>query len=614
MPVVPRYDAQVAPGISRATQNIQASPDAFGAAQGRALQSVSQGLDIVAQRAEQIQNERDEVSARQAFIAASGEARERMRGEGGYLTRQGEDAFNSYGDFAREVDDIGGRYAQGLSPNAQRAYDQLWASRREGILNSGATHAANQRNAHAQMVFEAGMIDSRNNAIESYNQSREFNAFLESGADNIRSRLAAQGIRDSDDEDGPRPVQVAVDAWRSETIRLSITAALDNGDIAGAEALFEAREDFLVGADRETARALIRNEGMLTEMQAAAADIFEQFGTDRAGARRYIRENWSGQEEQTLLSLHGGLLSEHEDEMERSRREVQRSTLELLQNGAQWEDLSSSQRAALPEATQIRLMERRPLATDPQRNLEVMTMAPEELAKVDLLEVYTWANESDFNRIESRVTAAIRAEEEGREVSRAERVRVESQRAAVERIAGLNRVTDVAQINEIMTDLQQAVTERENELNEPMGQAEFEEFVDNYTRLVVFDRPRGRPAASAAASAPGHMGAAVRLISPGQDRTRASTVLSENSSALGFAQQSHRQAVVLAASAMINEYPDLGNEVDTGELARLYREVIDNAAPGTITPYYIERTMLRLFARDVNQRAGALAATQAEEE
>jgi len=619
MPTIPRYDSEVAPRVSQRKQSIQATPDAFGAAEGRAMQGVSSGLGLIAQRAEEVQNERDETAAREAFVSASGRLREAMRGENGYLTRQGEDAFEGYNDFSSEVDNIGGEHGQPLSQNARRIYDQLWASRREGALNSGATHATNQRNAHRQMVLEAQVDQHRNGAIEDAGMmSRAFTADgdvttifdqeLEAGADAIRAGLASQGVTDA------TVVSNAVDSWRSETIRISIAATLDNGDTEGAERIFNSREQLLIGADRETARALIQQEGMREEMQAATSDIFAQFGTDTAAARRYIRANYSGEEEDNLLSRYNGRVSESRADREAVRQTSEREALEILDNGGGWDDLSSSQRASLDESLRVRLMQGRPLATSPQRYLDVVSMQPEELARVDLVDVWSWASESDYRRIEGMVRSAQTAEREGREVSRSDRVRVQSQSAAVARIATLNGVTDEDEVYRLMTDLQQAVDERETQSGEPMTQAEFEEFVDDYTREVIFDRPLGGSQV-ALQSAPGPAGMLARVFTPGQEEVRASTALSQDTAALNFAQQEHRQAVVLAASAIAREYPNLEGEVDVVTLNRIYREVIDNAAPGTITPWYIERTMLRLYARDVDRRADDLrSAIEREEE
>ena len=278
MPTVPRYESRVTSGVSQARQNIRVSADAFGAAEARALGDAAQGISAVAEYAERRQAEDDETSAREAYVAASDALRDRMRGEKGFLTTQGRNAEEQYEQFIRDVDSIPTKLAANLSPQAREQFDAMWQSRSEGALNSGATHVFNERASYQEQVRSAELQERANAAIESSGNAGAVYAEVGEGTRLVREQALASGA-------DPEVADAAAAEWRSNQLLVSISAALDTGDVPAAEAIYSWNDgEFLVGADRAQARGLIDTANRQAREQALAQDVFSRFGTDeRAG-------------------------------------------------------------------------------------------------------------------------------------------------------------------------------------------------------------------------------------------------------------------------------------------------------------------------------------------
>lgn len=463
MPTVPRYNAQVGLGISQGRQNIQASPAAFGAAEARALGSVSQGINQIAQRMEEIQLENDEAEAREAYINLSDGLRNLSRGENGFLTLQaGQASEEALSSYYEEIEALRAEAAGRLRGDALEMFEELAFSRLESARNQGAAHALSQQRVARDMQHAAMLQDRRNNALEAMTPA-EARAELGAGEQAIRERMAGQ---DAD------VINSAVDEWRSETIELAISAALDSGDRDRAEAILGSMGNLMVGgADTRMAEA-IREDGQVEEHQAAAADIFAQFGSDLAAARRYIRENYAGRDEDFILARYNRLVTEGEEARQEAEDQVLQEALDVLSGGGTIDDLTTSQRRALPTSTQLALAEGRPLVTDNRRYLEFLNQVsgPDGLkyaAAIDLAEVATWADASRFNEIRNAVLEAraqeraLRQGQEPPDPSEFETVRQRAShlRPLLAGVRGLNLSDDgdAREIAEMMVELERRV-------------------------------------------------------------------------------------------------------------------------------------------------------------
>jgi hypothetical protein len=144
-------------------------------------------------------------------------------------------------------------------------------------------------------------------------------------------------------------------------------------------------------------------------MQAASADIFAQFGTDAAAARRYIRANYSGEEEDNLLSRYNRLVTEREEEQRDAREASAEQLYSLFASGATIDDVPPSLRGAffaLPAEVREAMMEGHAMYSDIALRQKLDTMTPEELGRHDIPSLMGRLSEADFNRYSGYIRSA----------------------------------------------------------------------------------------------------------------------------------------------------------------------------------------------------------------
>lgn len=478
MPLIPRYSATEVPGVSQARQNIQSSPNTFGAAQGRALQDVSSGMDAITARLEAMQAEADEVAATEAYVAASDALRTRMRGENGFLTLQGESAEEGYNALLKDAGAVRDQYGANLSPNARRAFDAQIASRYESVANQGATHVFNQRQARQEAAVSAEITDRRNNAIENHGDPVLMGVELQAGADATRRRGRALGLDDD-------TINTAVDGWRSETILLAVNAAIDTGDTAGGQALLErysGDDGMLVGADRVNAEALVRTATARTRAQADIEGIYARFGSDERSALRYIRENYEGEEEDLLSSRYSRRVAADEASTEAVVSGLIARATEVVNKGGSIYDMSPSEFGAIPSDVREYFLRRErgePASTNYEAFSAFMQASPQELRDTPLGEIRAVLADPEFNQVMARRNDTM---------SPGEYTRIQTITATVDGVIGAREITD-AQAPAFLGAIQERVRAEEEARGRPLTPTEVEDVANSYAARTVFELP-----------------------------------------------------------------------------------------------------------------------------
>lgn len=475
MPTVPRYSAQVTPGISQARQNISASPAAFGGQEARALGQVGQGLNALAQRSEEIQAENDELQAREAYVAASDALRDRMRGEGGYLTLQGRNAYEGYDDFAEEIERLPNEYLGGMSDRARERFLEMWASRRESALNQGASHSAGQRTAYAEQIFEAERAEATLAAIEDRGDAGAFSARLSQGERAIRDRGAAMGM------DG-EVVDLLVDEWRSATILSSINAALDSGDTAGARAMYERSEGLMMPGQREDAQAVLRTADVTVRAQEGVDALWARFGTDAAAARREIRQNYEGELEDQMIRRYDARVAESVQSRANQEARLIEQAETMIGQGTAVDDLPPHMYEALGNTLRDYYRRREqgiPAYTDFEFYDGLLGMTPRELRSIEVPELRRRLADREFNEIMGRREREFQPTDFTTTRSFNQQIRLVGEQS------GLNE----NQVNQLYEAVQVRVNDQERALQRPLTPEERSEVLANYTAETVFTRP-----------------------------------------------------------------------------------------------------------------------------
>jgi hypothetical protein len=149
MPQVPVYDQaqvqlQALPGVRQSAAG--ATPDAFGGAQARQLGQVAQGLGQAAQLGAKLQERQDLEAVTRVFTGLEDEQRRLLReGDNAIFARQGNNAGGATEEMAKWFEEAAPRYGADLtSPAQRRAFEQLLARQRSGVLDSVARHEAQE--------------------------------------------------------------------------------------------------------------------------------------------------------------------------------------------------------------------------------------------------------------------------------------------------------------------------------------------------------------------------------------------------------------------------------------------------------------------------------------
>lgn len=476
MPTVPRYESRVTPGVSQARQNINATPEAFGAGVARSMSNLAQGAADIAARAEQIAIENDETAAREAYIAASDALRDRMRGEEGFLTTQGPAAGEAYEGFIRDVDGLRDQYGANLNRRAREQFDSLWATRSESALNSGATHVFNQRQVYQEQVRSAEIQERETAAIESSGSAAMVGVEINAGAEVIRRQAQEMGM------DGD-VVDQQVDAWRSQTLLTTISAALDAGDNAAAERLYTAHEGLLVGGQREQARGLIDGATTRERSQAGAAEVFARFGTDERAARAHIRENFEGEMEDNLITRYDRLAAEASETAAISDAELFSQVEAHIEAGGTVDSLPPTMYDALD--SDMRDYYRRAESGEPRYTNfdfydQLLDMTPRQLRDVDPRTLRAGLADREYNEIMGR---------RDREFTPSDFTSVRSLNALISSAADANGINSDEDRGEFYAIIQQRITDEESSLGRTMSPTEREAVVARYAAEVRFTRP-----------------------------------------------------------------------------------------------------------------------------
>lgn len=169
MPIVPQYQ----PGVEQRPifqQNLtsRASADDMGAAIGRGMQGLAQGVGQVATAMQQVQELEDVARAKEADNQFAAWLRERQYGENGFLTLQGRAAVDARAAFEADVAEARQRYGQGLTPGAQQSYATASTARLNSALDQSIVHTANQRKQWFQDASTARIDTFAEDALAGY--------------------------------------------------------------------------------------------------------------------------------------------------------------------------------------------------------------------------------------------------------------------------------------------------------------------------------------------------------------------------------------------------------------------------------------------------------------
>lgn len=164
---VPEYtpDVQLRPNY-RQDIDVRATPEAFGADIGRGMQAMGRGMAQAADAMAQVQALDDANRAKDADNGLSNWLRERMYGDGGYMTLEGRNAVDGRASFEKEVEEKRKEFGKDLTGGAARSYQSASEARVQSILNQTIGHSFQERKRWTNETSASRIATFSDDALE----------------------------------------------------------------------------------------------------------------------------------------------------------------------------------------------------------------------------------------------------------------------------------------------------------------------------------------------------------------------------------------------------------------------------------------------------------------
>jgi len=289
MPRVPMVQGQtVMPTALPATyQRAQATPQAFGAGIGQALERAGGQVDNVAERINrrqvEIQRENDALAAETAYAKFADQERAfLMDPEKGLYSRKGGNALTAYDDAGKWWEENQRRAIEGVeNQNQRRLLQSTLSRRRDAALDGVARHVARERQGYMAEAWDSRLKGVIADAAGYYNDPGKVDALIDEAESGTRFWGQRMG-------QSPEVVDAGAKAARS-AIRSSIVDRMSLDSPAAAAAYLEKHKgemdglsvarlekNLKAGVSQEKARNAVRE--VLPKATAAPGD-FEALAT-----------------------------------------------------------------------------------------------------------------------------------------------------------------------------------------------------------------------------------------------------------------------------------------------------------------------------------------------
>lgn len=264
MATLPIYD----PGGTQRTQAQRqnaVSPDAFGAAQGRALESVGRSLQPVVSMLDEKARENDTADVMDAYTQASSRLRSAMYDpDGGVMNRTGSNARGIAGDVDRTSETIFNEVSANLKTEEQRrAFAQMWGRKQESALDTAAGYEFKQAAAARQEAKSSALGNLQSDVVANYASPEALAANFDAARAMIRAN-----------PDGLSPEGVAkMEREGISALHVSVIQRMAQDDPGAALDYYEKNKAQVNGADHATANNIIKQVSGVRSAKTATQEI-----------------------------------------------------------------------------------------------------------------------------------------------------------------------------------------------------------------------------------------------------------------------------------------------------------------------------------------------------
>ena len=271
VPAVTNRSVQTERAPNQFQSDAGATPDAFGASEGRALQGLGgaamQGASVLNEVAQQRKAEDDT----RTVLAATNSLQDRKRefdygkdGQGGELARQGLDALGGEQRTAEFFKTATADIASKLTgPKQKLVFDKVVSQQRDASLDTVARRAADERIKGATTVAKTTIDNALKAAVDVANDDKTADAQLNLGLAAIRSNITGQP---------KEAVEAAATEFRSQLQTQRIARVAVDSPIQAA-AMYERLKPQIAGADHIKVEKLLEPMRARQEGQAIASEI-----------------------------------------------------------------------------------------------------------------------------------------------------------------------------------------------------------------------------------------------------------------------------------------------------------------------------------------------------
>lgn len=243
MPVVPVYNQRVAPGGANTPYESapSATPAAFGALTGQALENLGKGVDdlgkgVTAYLAE-VNKDNIERDTQTAYISAAQRRSLLLNGDGtdanpGLMNLQGENAMKAWPTVQASLQQIKDDTLKGVTnAHVRDAFTKAWDATTEVKVENGLNHVYQQREVANKVASKAIVTAAEDDAATNYNSTRA----IDQASIMIGEQVAKQATNDGVDN---ATMQQLVNQAHSKLFERVIKSAAVLGSTQKGEELF----------------------------------------------------------------------------------------------------------------------------------------------------------------------------------------------------------------------------------------------------------------------------------------------------------------------------------------------------------------------------------------
>lgn len=238
--------ATVAPaGPPNLFQRDSSSPDAFGAAQGQALQQAAQGLGQLGNSVTAIAQDKAEQDGANRVLEAQGAAQLRTnealyQGDSALFGKTGKDAVGVRSQYAELSKGIYGEISATLKTPKEKAVFNRWAMGRDaGVQESLLKHEATQDKAYQSAALQASLAGAQDDAISGFTNP----TIVKNAMDQARRAITAQNKGAP-----PEAIEVQFKQFKSGVNKGIIQRLLDS-DVNAADKFYQENAADITGPD-----------------------------------------------------------------------------------------------------------------------------------------------------------------------------------------------------------------------------------------------------------------------------------------------------------------------------------------------------------------------------